>query len=131
MWAEFRPGSDVSDEWPRRPIREIPTTQEHPKDTAYWIAGGHFKAANEIPDHVVFKLRKEYGVPAGKLERQYTRNDAVFVVEHRWRETLTDVVTLDGMRKAREELAPAPPPPVPGKLARLWSWVRDRFWRRA
>ncbi len=44
-------------------------------------------------------------MPSGVLAIDYEQQDYVLVVEHRWRETLTDVVTLDDMHQARRELA--------------------------
>src|SRR5262249_28050034 len=41
----------------------------------------------------------------GRLVRQATRKDYVFAIEYRWSETLTDLVTQEGMRNARAELA--------------------------
>jgi hypothetical protein len=71
----------------------------------YYVAWGTFKGARELPETVRFAAPKGSGVADGTLAREYGRTDYVFVVEHRWRETLTDVVTAEGMRKARDELA--------------------------
>jgi hypothetical protein len=86
------------------PIAHLPI---HPagKDLPYFAAWGEFKTVKEIPDHVVFSAPEGSGLSSGKLVRAYTRNDYLFVVEHRWRETLTDMVTLADMRRARDELA--------------------------
>ena len=89
--------------WPgpitRLPI--LPAAQQRP----YFAAWGDFKTVQDLPEHVVFKAPPGSGLPDSKLVRGYTRTDYVFLVEHRWRETLTDVVTLEDMRRAREELA--------------------------
>jgi hypothetical protein len=86
------------------PIAHLPiqtANQERP----YFAAWGEFKTAQDLPEHLVFKAPEGSNLPDSKLVRGYTRSDYVFVVEHRWRETLTDVVTLEDMRRAREELA--------------------------
>ena len=75
--------------------------QSHP----YFAAWNHFAAAKDVPDHVLFHAPEGSGLPDGKLERELTRTDLGLVEEYRWRETLTDVVTLVDMHKAREELA--------------------------
>src|SRR5438874_2000432 len=43
-------------------------------------------------------------VADGRLTVDYSRTDYVFVTEHRWRETLTDTVTLRDMHQACGEL---------------------------
>jgi hypothetical protein len=69
------------------------------------VAEGEFRSPQAIPDHVVFVAPKGSGLPDSRLERQYARTDFVFVIEHRWKETLTDSITYEGMKKARQELA--------------------------
>jgi hypothetical protein len=69
------------------------------------VAEGEFRSPDAIPDHVVFKAPEGSGLPDSRLERQYTRKDLVFVVEYRWKETLTDSVSYEDMKKARVELA--------------------------
>ena len=72
------------------------------KRGGYFAGWGQFSSAEEIPDHFV--------VPAagldrqGRLHREYRRHDLGLVVEHLWRETLTDVVELDDRRRASDEL---------------------------
>ncbi len=75
------------------------------KSEAYFAAWGNFASVKDIPDHVEMKAPEGSGLPSGKLVRRYSRNDLVFVVEHHWRERLTDIVRLEDMRKARDELA--------------------------
>jgi hypothetical protein len=86
------------------PIAHLPIRAPD-KEKEYVAAWGDFKTVQDLPDHLVFKAPQGSGLPDSKLVRGYTRTDYVFLVEHRWRETLTDVVTLEDMRKAREELA--------------------------
>jgi hypothetical protein len=71
----------------------------------YFVAWGTFKTVKELPETVRFPAPKGSSVADGTLVRESGQTDYVFVVEHRWRETLTDVVTVEGMRKARDELA--------------------------
>src|SRR5205823_3007242 len=83
-------------QWPVRP----------PKNgNSYFAAWGAFPSVRDIPDHVVIKADEAPGLPEGRLVREHERRDYVFAVEHRWRETLTDAVRLDDLRKARAELA--------------------------
>jgi hypothetical protein len=101
----FAPSPDASEKegWSGL-IRDLPLREAN-KDRTYIAAWGHFPSPDQIPDHVEFKAPEGSKVPAGKLVRTYKKNDYLFVVEYEWRETLTDVVTLGDMRKAREELA--------------------------
>jgi hypothetical protein len=75
------------------------------KDFPYFAAWGEFPGARDIPDHVILPKAEGVDQPGSKLVRAYTRNDYLFAVEHRWRETLPDIVTLTDMRQARGELA--------------------------
>lgn len=76
----------------------LPADQEQP----YIAAWGRFDHPSKLPVHF---LRKGAGELKGTLARDYARRDYGFVVEHRWKETLTDVVTLEDMRRATDELA--------------------------
>jgi len=89
------------DEW-RGVIAELPSAPAN-KDNDYFAAWGQFGDVSQLPNSAVFDAPE--GVQDGTLERQYERTDFVLVTEHRWRETLTDVVTLDDMHQARHELA--------------------------
>ena len=73
------------------------------KDHDYFAAWGEFASVDALPQSLVFKAPE--GIADGTLERDYERTDYVLLTEHRWQETLTDVVTLDDMHQAREELA--------------------------
>jgi hypothetical protein len=75
--------------------------EQHP----YFAAWNLFASVKDLPETVLFKSPEGSGVPNGKLEHELVRTDLGFVEEFRWRETLTDVVTLEGMHKARAELA--------------------------
>jgi len=84
------------------PIDELPTAKEDDKHP-YFVAWGSFKSADKIPAHYVrYSPDKSRH---GRLVARSARKDLVFVTEHRWRETLTDIVTLDDMHIACRELA--------------------------
>jgi hypothetical protein len=88
-------------------IRQLlarPELADQDQAGSYFAAWGTFPSAKQIPDHLVFKAPEGARVPDGRLVRDHQRTDYVFVVEHRWRETLTNVVQLEDMRRAREEL---------------------------
>jgi hypothetical protein len=86
------------------PITHLPI-QSASQERPYFAAWGDFKTVQDLPEYLLFKAPEGSHLPDSKLVRGYTRNDYVFLVEHRWRETLTDVVTLEDMRRAREDLA--------------------------
>lgn len=72
------------------------------KRGGYFAGWGRFANTGEIPDHFVLPAA---GLDRqGRLLRDYRRRDLGLVVEHLWRETLTDVVELDDRRHARDEL---------------------------
>jgi hypothetical protein len=88
--------------WPSS-LTQFPA-QDKDESHSYFVATGKFRSVAEVPDHLVMPTPEGADVPAGRLERQYTRTDFGFFVEHRWKETLTDCVTFDDMRRARGEL---------------------------
>jgi len=83
-------------------IRELPPASPD-KDHDYFAAWGRFASVDKIPDY--FTLSIPDGSKAGRLQRESSRIDHVFVIEHRWEETLADIVTFADMRTARRELA--------------------------
>ncbi len=83
-------------------IREL-RPAERDKDRPYFAAWGEFATAADVP--ATFQVAAPEGLPDGTLNLDYQREDLVLFVEHRWRETLTDIVSLDDMRRARRELA--------------------------
>lgn len=85
------------------PIAKLPPA-DFDKDNPYFAAWGHFDSPQALPQHFVMKAKAE-GIADGKLAVEHLRTDYVFVVEHRWRETLTDVVTLRDMHRAADELS--------------------------
>jgi len=69
----------------------------------YFSARGTFRSVLEIPPHFRLVLPQGGGASASELVRSYEPKDYGFVREHRWRETLTNIVTRDGFLKARDE----------------------------
>jgi hypothetical protein len=68
----------------------------------YLVARGTFDSAAAIPEHYVHRVE---GVErTSRLERKVVRNDWGLVVEHRWEETLTDIVVLDEIPAIQREL---------------------------
>jgi hypothetical protein len=70
---------------------------------SYIAAWQAFPSGRKIPAYLAMQAPPD--LPAGGLIRETSRNDLVFVVEHRWQETLTDAVSWEGMHRARHELA--------------------------
>jgi hypothetical protein len=71
---------------------------------AYFTARGTFRSPKEIPPHYLHSDDKNPQVGASELKRCYERIDRVFIVEHRWSERVTDIVTLPGFLEARDKL---------------------------
>ncbi len=112
---ETPPDAQTSSAWEKRTyVPRIPheewndTIRSLPEairddDRPYFAAWGDFSSADKLPQ--TFRKTAPQGKPDGTLQLDYQREDLVLVVEHRWRETLTDIVTLDDMHQARRELA--------------------------
>jgi hypothetical protein len=64
-------------------------------------------------------------VGASELERTYERIDYGFVVEHRWEEKLTNIVTFHGFLKARDELLDLFLPPYIEAIEKVFSQDYD------
>jgi hypothetical protein len=85
------------------PISKFPVKQ--PGEAGpYFAAWGHFQSPQDLPAHFIRKAPRRAGVPDGELVRQCSRTDYVLVREYRWRETLSEVVNFEEMRKARGQL---------------------------
>lgn len=69
----------------------------------YFTSQGSFRSPVEIPAHYHLVPAECPSVGASELLRSYCREDFGFVVEHRWRETLTNIVTPARFLKARDE----------------------------
>ena len=92
--AEIRP-----EDWSGsiRDLPDVPADKDHP----YFAAWGEFESPKKLPTSYLKPAPP--GLPDGKLVVDYEHNDYVFVVEYRWRETLTDIVTLDDMHRSRRQ----------------------------
>ena len=73
------------------------------KEMKYFTATGSFPNPAAIPAHFRLIAPDDAAAGASELVRAYERDDLGFVVEHRWRETLTNIVTPLGFLKARDE----------------------------
>ena len=91
----------LREKW-RGPIAALPRA-ERSKDNGYFAAWGEFASVAELPRAYVHEAPP--GLPDGALVVRYVRQDRGLVVTHSWEETLTDVVTFQGARVARQELA--------------------------
>lgn len=101
-WTTTTRAVQIRDEDWQGTIRALPQAgadDKHP----YFAAWGTFASVDQLPDN--FREAAPEGLPDGTLRREYDRRDYGFLVEYRWRETLTDLVILDDLRRARRELA--------------------------
>jgi hypothetical protein len=71
------------------------------KDDAYFAAWAKFASPAKLPSTYIKPAPA--GLPDGRLAVEYAQTDYGFVTEYDWRETLTDIVTLDDMRRARRQ----------------------------
>lgn len=74
-----------------------------PGDRAYFHAHGGFRSPADIPAHFLRRNDQYPDVGASELTRSYERKELGLVVEHRWRETITNIVTRDSFIKARDD----------------------------
>ena len=88
---------DWSDHWRscgrsshRRPSR---TRSGRGGERTYFTAVGSFRNPGEIPSHFRHAIESCPEVGASELVRSYERRDCGFVIEHRWSERLTNIVT--------------------------------------
>jgi len=72
-------------------------------DRAYFHAHGGFPSPADIPVHFFHRNEFYPDLGASELTRSYERTDLGFVVEHRWIERITNIVTRDGFLKARDD----------------------------
>jgi hypothetical protein len=70
----------------------------------YFTASGSFRSPRDIPPHYHLADDQFPGAGRSELRRTYERKDYGFVVEHRWSETITDIVNLPGFLEARDKL---------------------------
>ncbi len=101
----------------------------------YFIARGSFASPSQIPAHYRYTDPEVPDAGASELERTYERKDYAFVVEHRWKERITNIVTLRGFIRGRDELLDVYLPVYTDAIekifskdydvARLVAWLRS------
>jgi hypothetical protein len=102
VWRETRLAKSAPDDpWDGSPAALLAATSKD--EEKLFAASGRFPTVAAIPDHYA-EMAKD-GVASSRLVRTYESHDLGLVTEHVWTETLTDMVGLDEMAKAREELA--------------------------
>lgn len=67
----------------------------------YFVAWTTAQSAADLPDHYIRLAVDEE--TTSRFERSFAKRDYGLLTEYAWRETLTDVVTLEDFRKARQE----------------------------
>lgn len=72
-------------------------------DHAYFHAEGSFANPAEIPAHYLKRIDDHPEVGSSELIRAYERVDYGLIVAHRWRESITNIVTRDDFQKARDQ----------------------------
>lgn len=108
----IRPGEPLRPEWVAhwesvKYVKGPPASPRAGRDAGkedYFLARGSFRSPRGIPPHYRLAAEEFPQVGASELVRDYERIDRVFVVEHRWSERVTDVVTLPGFLEARDKL---------------------------
>jgi hypothetical protein len=85
-------------------VKESPRPGGSAESDRYVAARGSFPSPRDIPPHYRATDHDFPGAGASELLRAYRRTDYAFVVEHRWSETITDIVTLPGFVEARDKL---------------------------
>ncbi|WP_165228459.1 hypothetical protein [Aquisphaera insulae] len=75
----------------------------HP-ERKYFRAVGVFPSVAAIPDHYERSAPELPGGPSSVFKRAYGRRDLGFVVEHRWEESVTNIVNRADFIRARDEL---------------------------
>lgn len=80
-------------------LRDVPVSVDR---KGYFWAWTKVDYETELPDHYV-KLAVDQKSKS-RFERKFELRDYGLLTEYSWQETLTDVVTLEDFRKARQEL---------------------------
>lgn len=113
----WQPASDMLPPEARRPEWSEPWTSVRPihappafadkivkgGENKYFTAKGSFASPGKIPGHFRHAIESCPEVGASELVRSYERRDYAFVIEHRWSERLTNIVTPAGFLQARDE----------------------------
>ncbi len=110
--GEFLPAEAFRPEWIAR-WKSVTDTSGPPESRRsggsagkekYFTAHGSFRGPDEIPPHYRHANMESPGAGASELRRSYRRSDHGFIVEHRWSEKVTNIVTLAGFLAARDKL---------------------------
>ena len=99
-----RSGTPAGGAWMRCTTRRYRPTPALGQRAKYFTARGSFRSPRDIPPHYRYANDEVPEVGASELQRVYERKDYGFVVEHRWSEKVTDIVTLPGFLEARDKL---------------------------
>ncbi len=121
--GEFLPDEGSKPEWNARwrsvtdtdmPASAVPpapassafgfSIQVKPNKRPYFKARGTFSSPQQIPAHYHYADAKCPEAGASELVRSFERTNYGFLVEYAWREKITNVVTLPGYLKGRDEL---------------------------
>jgi hypothetical protein len=110
-------------------IDALPRAQRS-DEHAYFAAWGEFRSPLEMP--LAYLKPAPEGLPDGKLVVEFEREDLGLVIAYHWKETLTDIVAIDDMQRARVELAdllaPLAPKIVERALGADYDATRLRAW---
>ena len=100
LWTAVTYAEEIPpDKWTGS-IRDLPPA-EMDKDHSYFAAWGRFASPEKLPETYLKPAPR--GLPDGRLVVDYQRDDYTLVEEYRWRETLTDIVSLDDMHRSRRQ----------------------------
>jgi len=94
VWIGYQPDSAL-DQWPKN-VPGFPKKKDE-NTIAIW---GRFASVDQIPSYFQSPTDR---AQAATLQRSYTKTDLVFATQHRWKETLTDIVDLSDARVAARE----------------------------
>jgi hypothetical protein len=83
---------------------EMPESRARLRKRPYFTARGSFRNPREIPPHYHYHDERAPEVGASELRRSYEQKDYGFLVDHRWSERITNIVTLPDFLAARDEL---------------------------
>ena len=81
-------------------IHELPLVDVD-EESSYLAAWKKVGPGEKLPDHYL-KIGSDESF-GSRLKQRFRRRDLGLMIEYDWEETLTDVVTLEGMRTARDE----------------------------
>ena len=130
---EFAPAEVLTPQWQARweavAGATAPPQSSQPssplKGWPYMVARGRFKSPDEIPEHYRYVNKEHPEVGASELRRSFRRVDYGLVSQYRWEERLTNIVTLEGFLKARDELLDLMIPDLVAKIEKRFDTEYD------